>query len=116
MLLWLLIADIHRVIECRFPALSRVAVSPTFSPWTNSAGLGLQPHIETIAQKGLATWQRTSGYNFRSYVELAMQRYKRIFGNAMKARALARQKTEAWISASALNTMTSFGMPVSVKI
>ncbi len=45
-----------------------------------------------------------------------MQRYKRIFGNAMKARALARQKTKAWFSASALNTMASFGMPVSVKI
>ena len=45
-----------------------------------------------------------------------MQRYKRIFGNTMKARALASQKTEAWISASALNTMTSFGMPVAVKI
>ena len=44
------------------------------------------------------------------------QRYKRIFGNTMKARALARQKTEAWISASALNRMTSSGMPVSVKI
>ena len=45
-----------------------------------------------------------------------MHRYKQIFGNTMKARALARQKTEAWISASALNRMTSFGMPVSVKI
>ena len=73
-------------------------------------------HIETIARNGRATWQRITGYNFRSYVELAMQRYKRIFGNTMKARALARQKTEAWISASALNTMTSFGMPVAVKI
>jgi len=48
--------------------------------------------------------------------QLAMQRYKRIFGNTMKARGLARQKTEAWISASALNRMTSLGMPVSVKI
>ena len=47
---------------------------------------------------------------------LAMQRDKRIFGNTMKALALARQKTEAWISASALNRMTSFGMPVSIKI
>lgn len=73
-------------------------------------------HIETIAQKGRAAWQRITGYNLRSYVELAMQRYKRTFGNTMKARALARQKTEAWISACALNRMTSFGMPVSVKI
>ena len=45
-----------------------------------------------------------------------MQRYKRIFGNTMKARALPQQKTEAWISASALNIMTNLGMPVSVKI
>ena len=73
-------------------------------------------HIETIAQKGRAAWQQMTGYNFRSYVELAMQRYKRIFGNTMKARAMARQKTEAWISAFALNRMTNFGMPVSVKI
>ena len=57
-----------------------------------------------------------TGYNFRSYVELAMQRYKRIFGNTMNARALARQRTEAWISASALNRMTSLGMPASAKI
>lgn len=42
--------------------------------------------------------------------------YKSIFGNTMKARALARQKTEAWISVSALNRMTNLGMPVSVKI
>lgn len=73
-------------------------------------------HIATIAQKGRMAWQRVTGYNFRNYVELAMQRYKRIFGNVMKARELARQKTEAWISASALNRMTNLGMPVSVKI
>jgi hypothetical protein len=29
---------------------------------------------------------------------------------------LPQQKTEAWISASALNRMTNLGMPVSVKI
>lgn len=73
-------------------------------------------HIQDIAEKGRITWQRETGYNLRSYVELAMQSYKRIFGNAMKARALPRQKTEAWISASALNRMTNLGMPVSVKI
>src|SRR5258708_22805733 len=40
-------------------------------------------------------------YNLRNYAELALQRYKRIFGNTMKARALPQQKTEAWISVSA---------------
>jgi len=52
----------------------------------------------------------------RSRVELAIQRYKRSIGSTMKARALAQQSTEAWISASALNMMTNGGMPVSVKI
>jgi hypothetical protein len=73
-------------------------------------------HIQTIAQLGRIAWQLITGYNLRNYGELAMQRYKRIFGNTMKARALPQQKTEAWISASALNRMTNLGMPVSVKI
>jgi hypothetical protein len=73
-------------------------------------------HIQVIAEKGRITWQRETGYNLRSHVELAMQRYKRIFGSAMKARALPQQKTEAWISASALNRMTNLGMPISVKV
>ena len=73
-------------------------------------------HIETLVRQGRIAWQRITGYNLRNYVELAMQRDKRIFGNALKARALPQQKTEAWISASALNRMTNLGMPVSVKI
>ena len=61
-------------------------------------------------------WQRKMQYGLRNYVELTIQRYKRIFGNAMKARALLQQKAEASISASVLNRMTGLGMPVSVKI
>jgi hypothetical protein len=56
-------------------------------------------YIQTIAEQRRIAWQRKTGYNLRSYVELAMQRYKRIFGNAMKACALPQQITEAWISA-----------------
>jgi len=73
-------------------------------------------HIQTIAELGRIAWQQITGYSMRNYVELAMQRYKHIFGNTMKARALPQQKTEAWVSASALNRMTNLGMPVSVKI
>lgn len=73
-------------------------------------------HLQTIEQQGHMAWQRETGYNLRSLVELSIQRYKRIFGNIMKARKLPQQKTEAWISVFALNIMTSLGMPVSVKI
>ena len=72
--------------------------------------------VSTIEQHGRIAWQQKTGYGLRNLVELGMQRYKRIFGNTMKARALPQQKTEAWASAFALNKMTSLGMPVSVKI
>jgi hypothetical protein len=73
-------------------------------------------HIQVIAQQGRLAWQRITGYSLRNYAELAMQRYKRIFGNTTKARALQQQKTEALISVSALYRMTHLGMPVSVKV
>ena len=73
-------------------------------------------HIRVTDQHGRIALQKKAGYGLRNYAELAVQRYKRIFGNTMKARALPQQKTEAWISVSALNRMTNLGMPVSVKI
>ncbi|MEQ1531814.1 MAG: transposase [Methylococcales bacterium] len=51
-------------------------------------------HIQEIASKSRIAWQQKTGYGLRNLVELAMLRYKRIFGN----------------------TMNGLGMPVSVKI
>ena len=65
---------------------------------------------------GRIAWQKKNDYGLRSYIELGIQRYKRIIGSVMKARALPQQKTEAWVSASALNIMSNLGMPVSMKI
>ena len=83
---------------------------------SNKGGRQRDEHIKMIAKAGRMAWQKSTGYNIRNYAELAIQRYKRIFNNAMKARALPQQKAEAWISASALNIMTNLGMPVSVKV
>jgi hypothetical protein len=73
-------------------------------------------HIRVIDKDGRIAWQKKTDYGLRNYVELPMQRFKRIFGNTMKARKLPQQKAEAWASAVALNRMTDLGMPVSVKI
>jgi hypothetical protein len=73
-------------------------------------------HIRVINKDGRIAWQKKTDYGLRNYVELAMQRVKRIFGNTMKARKLPQQNAEAWASAVALNRMTGLGMPVSVKI
>lgn len=73
-------------------------------------------HIQVISQQDHLARQKITGYSLRDYAELAVQRYKRIFGNTMKARALSQPKTEAWISVSALNRMTHLDMPMSVKV
>jgi hypothetical protein len=96
---------------------AQVVIPPHKSTVLSTAGdTQRDHHIEVIAKQGRLAWQRITGYNLRNYAELAMQRYKRIFGNTMKARALPQQKIEAWISVSALNRMTNLGMPVSVKV
>jgi transposase len=73
-------------------------------------------HIRALEAHGRMNWQRRTGYGQRNYAELAMRRFKCIFGNTLKARALPQQKTEAWIATQALNRMTRLGMPISVKI
>ena len=73
-------------------------------------------HIRIIETHGRMSWQKATGYSKRNYVELAIRRIKEIFGNTLKARALPQQKTEAWITAKALNRMTQLGMPISAKI
>ena len=55
-------------------------------------------HIRVIDELGRIAWQKITGYGLRNYAELAMQRYKRIIGNSMKARKLLQQKAEAWAS------------------
>ena len=66
-------------------------------------------HIRMINQNARITWQKQTGYGLRNYAELVMQRYKRIFGNTMKARKLPQKKAEVWISAVALNRMIGLG-------
>ena len=73
-------------------------------------------HIATIEKHGRIGWQRRSGYNRRSLVETAMYRYKTIIGRRLFARILSGQQVEAKIGCNALNRMTSFGMPATIRI
>lgn len=96
---------------------AQVVVPPHKTAVCSAAGQSQRDnHIRVIDEFGRIAWQKKTGYGLRNYAELAMQRVKRIFGNTMKARKLPQQKTEAWVTAVALNKMTSLGMPVSIKI
>ena len=96
---------------------AQVIVPPHKTAVCSSAGDSQRDeHIRVIDEFGRIVWQKKTGYGLRNYVELAMQRYKRTFGNTMKARKLPQQKAEAWACCLALNLMTNLGMPMSVKI
>ena len=68
-----------------------------------------------IAAKGQMAWQENHHYGKRALAELAMQRYKRTFGNQLHAREFSNQKMEMMLACGVLNRFTSFGMPQSYR-
>ena len=51
-----------------------------------------------IAAKGQMAWQENHHYGKRALAELAMQRYKRTFGNQLHAREFSNQKMEMMLA------------------
>lgn len=73
-------------------------------------------NLRAIRRMGRKQWKITSGYHVRSGVENTFFRWKTIFGDRLRSRTEARQRTEVRIMASALNRMFSLGMPDSYII
>jgi hypothetical protein len=73
-------------------------------------------HLRLIAERGRLGWQKASGYNRRALAEAAISRYKRVIGDALRARRDRRQATEVAIAVHALNRMLELGRPESVRI
>jgi len=72
-------------------------------------------NIRSVRRLGRNEWYTSSGYSRRSLVENAVFRYKAILGQRMRSRSLDNQKVEVRLACKILNTMTSLGMPDSVK-
>ena len=53
------------------------------------------------------SWQKASGYNKRSKVEVSIGRYKRVIGDALQSRHEDRRKTEVAIAVRSLNQMNN---------
>jgi len=72
-------------------------------------------NYQEIKTFGRMNWQKVRRYGRRNYSELAIQRYKKILGNKLRARELSRQKNEAMIGCGILNKMARLGMPASYR-
>jgi hypothetical protein len=73
-------------------------------------------NLRYIRKHGRQQWKKDSDYHMRSLAETAMFRLKTIFGNALSARQLETQTTQALIRCLALNKMTHLGMPESYPV
>ena len=72
-------------------------------------------HLQLITEHGRMGWQRLSGYNSRALVEANMGRYKRVIGNALRARTEQRRATEITIAVHVLNRMLELGRPKYIR-
>ena len=94
-------ADYDAVAE-RHPEASVIIPPRTTAIPSETATTQRDRHLEVIANRGRIGWQRSSGYNRRSWIETAMDRYKTIVGRRLGARTLLNQRTEAKIGCNLL--------------
>ncbi len=72
--------------------------------------------VEAINKHGSKRWKKENGYHRRSLNEVAMFRYKTIFGGELDARAFENQRTEVKLKCWVLNKFIGIGMPEAYKV
>ncbi len=72
--------------------------------------------LREIQKLGRYEWRVSSGCTRQSLAENAMSRFKTLFGPKLSARRFDNQRVEAIIKCEVLNSMSSRGMPESVRI
>ncbi len=73
-------------------------------------------HLRTIAEHGRMAWQAASGYTRHARAEMAMSRFKRVIGDALRSHADERRATEVEVAVHVLDRMLDLGRPNSVRI
>jgi hypothetical protein len=73
-------------------------------------------HLQGITEHGRMAWQKASGYNRRARAEAAISRFKRVIGDALRARTDQRRASEVAIAVEVLNRMLALGHPNYVRI
>jgi len=73
-------------------------------------------HLQRIAEHGRIAWQNASGYNKRARVEAAMNRWKQVTDDELRAHTDERRATEVAVAAHTLNRMLNLGRPSYVRV
>ena len=99
---------------------ARVIIPPrknaALSPTAESAPTQRDEHLAAIERDGMFAWKRTSGYYAQSRAENAFSRFKRIFGDHLRAKRDESQGRETTIACGLLNRMQELGRPQSYPV
>ena len=85
------------------------------SDTSESAPTQRDGHLQHIARHGRMSWQSASGYNTRARVEAAMNRWKQVIGDELRAHTDGRRVTEVAVAVHAFNHMLELGRPSYVR-
>ena len=91
-------------------------ITAVLSATAETAPTQRDQHLECIAEKGRAGWQKASGYTRRAKVEAAIGRWKQVIGDGLRSRRDERRATEVDVAVRVLNRMLELGRPSYVRI
>ena len=86
------------------------------SPTARSSPTQRDYHLLAIEREGRFAWKRTSGYYAQSHAENAFARFKRTFGDRLRAKRDESQAREASLACELLNRMLELGRPLSYPV
>jgi hypothetical protein len=73
-------------------------------------------HLLMIERASRFDWKRASGYYDQAYAENVFSRFKRTFGDRLRAKRDASQEREASLACPLLNRMRELGRPQSYPV
>jgi hypothetical protein len=112
-------ADVYEAVAECYPEAAVIVPPRTTAVLSDTAASALSQrdhHIQVIAQSGRMAWQKASGYNQRAKAEAAINRFKQVIGDRLRAQTDAGQRTEIVIGVNALNRMLEFARPIYIRV
>jgi len=103
---------VYAAVEAHSPGV-RVVIPPrkdaVLSPTASTAPTQRDHHLLEIERTGRFAWKRRSGYYDQADAENAFARYKRTFGDRLRAKREESQERKASLACQLLNRMLEFG-------
>jgi hypothetical protein len=110
---------VYTAVEKHSPG-ARVIIPPrkdaVVSPTASTAPTQRDQHLLAIERTGRFTWKRTSGSYGQAHAENVFSRFKRTFGDRLRAKRDAAQEREASLACQLLNRMLELGRPQSYPV